>query len=153
MLGQTVVRRLPTSEIRVQSQGSPSVSVRGEVALIQVFIRVLWSLPVSVNSTSSVVCCPGADRWRSNIHRNAAKSHCCALSQTARADPLDFLHAQKALAVHSVKARCNGDSLRSASARGKRSCPVATAALSTRIARPRVQNRATLPSCCRSLTR
>jgi hypothetical protein len=54
------------------------------------------------------------------------------------------------------KARCNGDSLRSASARGTWSCPV-TAALSTysltRIARPRVQNRANLLSCCRSLTR
>ena len=55
------------------------------------------------------------------------------------------------------KARCNGDSLRSASARGNWSYPVATAALSTysltRLARPRVQNRATVLSCCRSLTR
>jgi hypothetical protein len=56
-----------------------------------------------------------------------------------------------------IKVRRKGDSLRFASARGKWSCPVATAALSTysltRIAWPRVQNRATLPSCCRSLTR
>jgi hypothetical protein len=56
--------------------------------------------------------------------------------------------ATAALSTYSLKARCNGDSLRSASARDKWSCPVATAALSTysltRIARPRVQNRATL---------
>jgi hypothetical protein len=56
-----------------------------------------------------------------------------------------------------ITARCSGDSLRSASARGKWSCLVATAALSTysltRIALPRGENRATLPSFCRSLTR
>jgi hypothetical protein len=48
-----------------------------------------------------------------------------------------------------IKVRCNG--------RGKWSCPVAAAALSTysltRVALPRVQNQATLLSCCRSLTR
>ena len=56
-----------------------------------------------------------------------------------------------------VKVRCNGDSLRSASVRGKWSFPAATAALSTysltRIARPRVENRGALLSCCRPLTR
>jgi hypothetical protein len=64
-------------------------------------------------------------------------------------------YAQTALAVQSwrenipegtLKARGNGDSLRPASERGNWSCPVATAALSTysltRIALPRVQNRA-----------
>ena len=60
-------------------------------------------------------------------------------------------------AFTTLKMCCNGDSLRPASARGKWSCLVATAALSTysltRIARPRVQTRATLLSCCRSVTR
>ena len=53
-----------------------------------------------------------------------------------------------------VKAHCHGDSLRTASASGKWSWPVATAALSTysltRIAPPRVDDVATVLSCYRS---
>ena len=53
-----------------------------------------------------------------------------------------------------LKARCHGDSLRAASASGKWSWRVATAALSTysltRIAPPQVDDRATLLSCYRS---
>ena len=66
-----------------------------------------------------------------------------------------FLHVSR-IRVKSLtlKARCHGDSLRAASASGKWSWPVATAALSTytltRIAPPRVEDRATLPSCYRS---